>query len=416
MNAPAWLSEFYRQWFEARGLKLEPSTRPFSRRWEELLDEAGLAAAADRSNAEAEARELQRKGHFALRFHKYRTYLIEAISLPPSKEPWLIALFGGIPAGELRLQSLAIVAEAQAEGHVRWPESWLTLCGRLTIAFEAGKNVAPFHWKAPGSVKELLRVLHDLTAAGWANRTLIREASQRLGFDSKFLEEKQGVIESALSLLFDEETSLESLGIVGSESHATVNGRLELRFADGTRQRYENLQGRFTISLHDLQRAVEAATPAQRIFSIENAKTTFAQAMGGNSNGETLLLATSFPNAATRRLLEILPADLPHYHFGDTDPSGYAILRSLREIGRRNVEKFLMDWQDAESSRPLSEHDRQLLPSLIASPLLSDCQSSLQAIQAANRKGRFEQESHGAPTLKQWPFWKSADTPRASVS
>jgi hypothetical protein len=404
VNAPAWLAELHRQWYDARGLSLRPPARPFSRDWPELLDAAGLQSAAERSNAEAEARKLHDTQHLKLRTHKYRTYLIEKVAVPIDRERWLIELFGGTPAGDLHRQSLEIVASARSLNHPRLPESWTQVCDLLHATFEAGKNAAPYYWKEPQDLAHMLNVLFKLTAKEWPAATLIRDASSELTGDSKLLEKWQTAFEAALSLLFREETILEALGILGAQSNVHFHGSLALHITQGVEEITDQM-GNITLTLETLRRAESATTKALRILTIENAKTTFRQAVAMNTGGDTLLIATSYPNAATRRLLEILPADLPHYHFGDTDASGYAILRSLREIGRRPVQPFLMDWRDAENAKPLSEHDRRILPALLASPLMADCVESLRAMEASGRKGRFEQEAHGAPTQAHWPFW-----------
>jgi hypothetical protein len=276
---------------------------------------------------------------------------------------------------------------------------------RLATAFEGEKNLRPFFWKDPGEVESLLNILKGLTSREWPAHTLIRDASVALGFDSKFLEQKQSVLESALSLLFQEPTTLEALGILGSQSRATVHGLLELHFADGNSQSYGNLRGDFTIAHTDLDRAISAATSARQILSIENAKTTFRQAVAANRQGDTLLIATSYPNRATTRLLDLLPPNLPHHHFGDTDASGYAILRSLRQASPRLVQPYMMNWLDEIDSPALSEHDRRILPALMTSPLMADCREDLAAMVKAGRKGCFEQESRGTPSLIGWPFW-----------
>ena len=405
MKNSAWLIEFHRQWHKARGGKLHSATRAFSRGWEDLLDAAHLRTAAERSHALLEAEEHEKQGHVRLRRHRYRKHLIEAIDLPVKSEPWLIGLFEGKSAQELSSLAVAIVARELANSHPRWPESWEDLCQRISASFQEGKNLAPFVWKDPTELEALLKTVHALTAREWFAGTLIRDASTALGLESKDLEKKQGVLESALGLLFGEETTMESLGLSGSQSLAMVHGLLRLHFADGTVQDFENLRGEFSVSLVDLQRAIRANTDAEQILSIENVKTTFCQAVAANLHRDTLLVATSYPNTATKRLLEILPPALPHYHFGDTDASGYAILHFLREIGRRPVAKFLMDWKDKENSAPLSEHDRRLLPSLQKSPLMADCLPDLRAMESAGRKGCFEQEAHSVPTGTRWPFW-----------
>lgn len=405
MKNPAWLREFHRQWHKARGGKLQVATRAFSRPWEDLLDASNLRTAAERGHALSEAEAHEKQGHVRLRRHRYRKHLVEAIDLPVTSESWLIALFEGRSARDLRSEAVSVVVREQTHTHPRWPESWQILCQRICAAFADGRNLSPFVWKDPEELEWLLRTLHALTVREWPAGTLIRDASTALGLESKDLEKKQGIIESALGLFFGEETNLESLGLSGSQSLAMVHGPLRLHFADGAIQDFENLRGEFSLALSDLQRAVRASTSAAQILSIENVKTTFCQAVAANLHRDTLLVATSYPNTATRRLLEILPSALPHCHFGDTDASGYAILRFLREIGRRPVKKFLMDWKDQENSAPLSEHDRRLLPSLQKSPAMADCLPDLLAMESAGRKGGFEQETYSAPTATRWPFW-----------
>jgi len=408
VSASPWLIELHRQWHGARGNKLSAGARPFSRKWEDLLDDAGLKSAAERNAARAEAETLGKEGHLVLRHHKYRKHILESISLPPASEPWLLSLVDEKSARDQQSQAVSLVLQSQADGHSRWPESWRRLCDRVLSAFEKGQNLPPFFWSKPDEFSLLLATLHGLTAREWPPNTLIRDASAALGLPSKLLEKKQPALESGLGVLFDEETSLESLGLAGSQSQVTIHGRLSLHFADGSIQHFDHLRAAFSISLSDLQRSVRVSTDAGQILSIENAKTTFRQAVAANVQGGTLLIATSYPNAATRRLLEVLPAALPHHHFGDTDVSGYAILCSLRGLGIRRVEAFQMNWSDKEDSGPLSEHDRRILPFLKKSPLMEDCLPYLATMERLNRKGDYEQEALGMPQLPHWPFWESA--------
>jgi len=408
VSASPWLVELHRQWHGARGKNLSAGARPFSRNWEDLLDDAGLKSAAERNAARAEAETLGKEGRLVLRHHKYRKHILESISLPPASEPWLLSLVDAKSAHDLQSQAIALVLQSRAGGHPRWPESWQSLCDRVLSGFEHGQNLPPFFWNKPDELGLLLTTLHGLTAREWPANTLIRDASAALGLPSKLLEKKQPALESGLGVLFGEEASLDSLGLAGSQSQVAIHGRLSLHFADGSIQHFEHLRAAFSLSLSDLQRSTRISTAAGQILSIENAKTTFRQAVAANVQGGTLLIATSYPNAATKRLLEILPAALPHYHFGDTDVSGYAILCSLRELGVRPVRAFQMNWSDKEDSEPLSEHDRRILPALKRSPLMEDCLPFLASMERLSRKGKYEQESLGMPQLAGWPFWKSA--------
>ena len=405
MNAPAWLREFYRQWAANRGRNLAPNRRPFSRNWEDLLDAACLKSAADRNFAAREAEAIGTEGHLSLRRHKYRPHIIESVNLPVSEESWLVNIFGEEPASSLLERSLAIVRHAGEHVHPLLPKSWASLRERLLSAFGAGKNLAPFFWESPGKIFELLELIRALTSREWRPGTLVGQASTDLGLGSKYLEENSTRIEAALALLFGEDAPLESLGIIRGQSRAFLHGPLALHFSDGTTQRFEGLRGEISVSLADLLRAVRAETSASRILSIENARTTFAQAVSRNRDGGTLLISTSYPSQATRRLLELLPPSLPHYHYGDTDPSGYAILRSLRGATARPVYPFRMAWRDSPDSPKLGERDLQILPALIADPTMADLAADLIAMRNAGRKGKFEQELAGHPTADGWPFW-----------
>ncbi len=405
MKTPAWLSELHRQWFAARGKRVTSAARPFHRKWDDLLDAARVGTASERECAEREASALEKNGRLLLKRHRYRRYLIESVVVPLQAESWLGALLGNVSAAELREQSLNVLNEWRKIGHKRCPESWEAMCSGLLNAFAGAKSVRPFPWHKPEMAGRLLSITHGLTSREWNELTLVRAASVELGLDSKALERHRPTIESALTLLFGRPTPLEALGLVCTESRTTLHGPLTLHFQDGTVQDFDALRSEYTVSHADLQRATRATTAAAKLLSIENTKTTFRQAALANQARDTLLLATSFPNTATKRLLQLLPIELPHFHFGDTDASGYAILKYLRETSPRPVGSFLMEWQDDEASPLLSERDQMLLPTLMKSLLMSDCGEDLQRMITANRKGRFEQEVRGAPILMAWPFW-----------
>jgi hypothetical protein len=375
------------------------------RGWEKLLDEAGVMSADERVVAEREAIELEQDGRLKLVRHRYRKYRIEKIAVPLESEVWLAGLFGEQTGGGKLASSESILQHWSAQTHPRFPESWRTLCGRIFEALLAGKSLRPFLWRNPSLFGELLGSLYALSSRDWPQDTHMRTASEALGWGSKALEDHRSAMEAGLAIMFGEPTLLESLGLVCTRSHARVQGPLSLHFEDGTMHSISNLQGETTLTHADLQRATHASTSAERILSIENSKSTFADACVVNRKGDTLLLATSFPNAATLRLLKLLSAKLPHFHFGDTDASGYAILRALRQQCGRSVQPFLMTWEDDVGSKPLSEHDLRLLPALLGSDALADCRVHLERMKSAGRKGRFEQERYGMPNSSGWPFW-----------
>jgi hypothetical protein len=363
-------------------------------------------SADERLAAEREAAALEQEGRLKLVRHRYRKYRIEKIALPLESEAWLAGLFGEQTGSEKLEQCTAIVRHWITQMHPRFPESWQDLCRRIFETLQSGKSLRPFSRRHPKLFGELLGSLFTLTSRDWTPGTHVRTASEELGWGSKALEGHRTSMEAGLAALFGEPSPLEALGLVCTRSHVRVQGPLTLHFEDGTMHSISNLQGETTITHADLQRTTHATTTAARLLSIENSKSTFADACTVNRQGDTLLLATSYPNAATLRLLELLPVEVPHFHFGDTDVSGYAILRVLREQSSRPVQAFLMEWEDDINSDMLSEHDIRLLPALLESDLLTDCRGHLERKRVAGRKGRFEQERYGIPKLPEWPFWE----------
>ncbi len=396
MNPPVWLSQLHRQWQARRGKRVEQSCREFSQPWLGLLESAGITSTEDQANATREVEALAKAGHLGLKRHRYRTYLIERVTLPLTQEAWLRGLFGASASHDLLAASLDIIAGFSQTGHPRFPNEWTNLCATLRLTFSQGRSLRPFTWTHPATLKKLLDTIHALSSRDWPPSTLIRQASVAIGLDSKGLERHQRTFESGLARLFGTATPLKSLGFVGGESHVELHGPVCLHFADGTKHHFDGLS-QVLISAADLARCSAVSTRAGHLLTIENRKTTFRQFAAANGDHSTLLAATSFPTQAFRDLLAKLPASLPHYHFGDTDPAGWHILLKLREATPRLVLPFQMAWRPAATPSPLTPYDRQLLPKLLAAPLLADVHREIQTIADRLDRGDFEQETLGLP-------------------
>lgn len=78
--------ELFAQWQRARGGRTAPAARPFSRAWEELLEDAGIASAAERAEAEADARSLAQDGWLELKFVRYKPHLLARVVIPLAAE------------------------------------------------------------------------------------------------------------------------------------------------------------------------------------------------------------------------------------------------------------------------------------------------------------------------------------------
>lgn len=330
----AWLTELYHQWYASRGRRLESRATAFHRKWDKLLDAARVLKAEDIKTAEREAFKLRDAGKLILKCNRYRPYIIERISVPLSSEDWLRQLFRAQDPHETLRQSLEHVREAATWQHPLLPESWANWLKRLETTFQAGGQVRPMSWRHPDLVKQLLRVTFQISGRHWPPETLVREASKDLGLEAKDLEKSQRSIEACLSSLLGRPTTLEMVGILGSQPRIEIAGQLLLKFAHGRTQAFHALRGTYHLT-SDLSAAVGAETPARRVLTIENSKTTLRRIASLNQAGDTLLVACSYPTRGLMRLFELLPADIPVFHFGDTDPAGFLILSKLRQaIGR----------------------------------------------------------------------------------
>jgi hypothetical protein len=405
MIPPPWLAEFHRRWQAARGKRTTASSRAFGVGWSDLLERAGIVSAEDQQTARREAEALETSGLLELKRHRFRRYLIERITLPAASEAWLRGTFGSLDPTVLKNQAMGVILRASAR-HTRWPVEWKTLLLRLHEAFGSDRNVRPFSWQRPEQLQLLLQILRHLSAGEWTG-VPIRSASVALGLDSKALERHRRTLEAGLSLMFGSATTLESLGLVTNDSMVRIHGPLLLVFDDG-RQVIDSLGGPYSLSVADLQRAREVRTSADRILTVENSKTTFRQLAAADPEGRTLIVASSFPTSAVRELLAKLPPDLPHHHFGDTDPSGWLILKKLREASPRPVLPFRMKWRPGRTLQPLTPRDELLLADLLQAPEMADCRGEIARMAAARERGDFEQESLGPPDLPGWPFFSSA--------
>ncbi|WP_395738267.1 Wadjet anti-phage system protein JetD domain-containing protein [Prosthecobacter sp.] len=397
-----WLAQLHQDWMAARKRRVTASVQPFRRDWEQLLEDAGIKSAEDQ---QAALREAQRMPKLRLLPRKRNPRYIDKILIPLESEAWLHAQFGSQPGAASQQQALEIVQTWAAKTHPLLPELWQGLCQRLESAFTIPRVLEPFRWLEVTRVNDLLSLLFQITSREWPAGTLIRDASTQLGHDSKHLEEQQSFLERALEALFERETPLEALGIQTSNSTLHYCGPLVLHFEDHVKP--VDLRFESTLSAAELERATHITTSAERLLTVENRKTTFLQLAHADEARSTLIVATSFPTQAVKLLLQKLPSGLPHHHFGDTDPSGWDILRRLREIRGNPVHPFHMAWRHSAASAPLTRRDLQIIDRLLADSCMSDCRTALHAMKNSGMKGDFEQESLGRPSLSAWPFYEA---------
>ncbi len=132
--------ELFAQWQRARGSRQEPATRPFSRGWEDLLEDAGLVSATDRSDAERDARALESIGWVEIKPVRYRTHLIDRIVIPLAAEVRWSEEFGFVPPSDeeaRQIQEFPWAAELAFVPEARLNLSFRELCA-LNEFFASG--------------------------------------------------------------------------------------------------------------------------------------------------------------------------------------------------------------------------------------------------------------------------------------
>ena len=93
--------ELFKQWQGARGGRTDAAQRPFSRLWEELLENAGLVSATERNDAERDIRALAADGCWVeLRPVRYKPHLIERVMMPLDAEARWREAFGFVPPSD----------------------------------------------------------------------------------------------------------------------------------------------------------------------------------------------------------------------------------------------------------------------------------------------------------------------------
>ena len=92
--------ELFAQWQRARGGRTDPASRPFSRSWEDLLEDARLVSATERSEAERDARGLEIDGWVELKAVRYKPHLIDRLIIPLMSEARWREAFGFVPPSD----------------------------------------------------------------------------------------------------------------------------------------------------------------------------------------------------------------------------------------------------------------------------------------------------------------------------
>lgn len=334
---------------------------------EKFLAELGARDGRLREEIERELEDAVRAGVIVLERHPRDPAILLRVRLPLVSEADLYRRLGRKAPTELRRELAEQFALAGEDPLVpeRWKAAWREWCRGKSEAAQVGGPVAPFARVAGRENGELLELLPRLLA--WEGESLVRFASCVLCGDSKRLEalaaaEKEGEfagqLRGKLGRLLGEITggavqSLDELGILPNPRFVLVHGPLRVRLAGGWLD-LGLLSGPVRLALADVRRVTEWECRAKRCLTVEN-ETTFHE-LAKLGSGE-LLVQSSFPGAATVALLKALPDGLEWWHFGDSDPAGFEILRVLREKTGRDFQPLHMEagrvpWEQEALGRP----------------------------------------------------------------
>jgi hypothetical protein len=401
-----------RLYAESKAGRTGAGQRDFLVDLKKLLADAGCQDGDDRSMAIRQLKELD-GSLLSLEGPRRDSDIIHQVRFPSTNESKLFASLE-IPSPTRRREILASQFSEAARFAVPqiWIDSWQKFCGDLAEAALRGSAIAPFSRDDLEDNAELLALAPSLLA--WQQKgeeSLLRFASCVLTGNSKRLgelaaENSAGRHMGKLGAILDCVTEgrlqcLEDVGVSASPRFVLVHGPLRLLLQD----EWLNLgvlRGPVRLSDTDINRASQIETSAIRCLTVEN-ETSFHE-LAKLESGE-LLVCTSYPGAATLAFIEKLPITLEFWHFGDSDPEGFDILRDLRKRSSRPFRALHMKWRSAASVEHLKPSERRLLLALIEFTSTQTEQESLRQILNEGTKGSFEQESLGTPKFPKWPFY-----------
>ncbi len=365
------------------------ATRDFLIDYEKLLQRAGMDDGDARELAESFLRqcEAESSGVFQVdRDRVTRRGLRVRLRLDGGEE-WLFARVGRDSPSDLRAAMARFFEEAAAcrvpeDWQSRW-KNWFRLLARQVLS---GASVAPFRQDDPAGNALLLKALKGIMH--WNEPTTVRYASAAMLGDSKLLQSLESRLTIALEAITGDGT-LEARGILPKPRQVAVHGPLRIVLPGGTID-LSAFPSPVWLADGNITTAKAWVSDARFCLTVENEDVFFELA---KSCPDILLVQTSYPGSGTRHLLRALPPDLPIYHFGDSDPAGYDILRDLREKTGRPIQPILMSFRPFAQAAPLSTAEIALCHRLLENDRMADAATDLNAILDAGTKGDFEQES-----------------------
>lgn len=380
------------------------ATRDIIIPFNELLKKASSLHGPPRSEALRELEALKTAGILVLEPFKRDPSQIQKVRLPLANAQAFFSHLGTTNP-ETDRETLSELFHLSSRESVReaFQNGWCKFCEHYAGVAHSGGSLQPFDRADMPQTRAILAALPRLLS--WPGESLMRFASVVLFGESKTLERLRSRIDPCLARITDNAIQgLGDLGITDNERSFLIHGPLRLVFDEGVLD-LALLNMPVRVGISDMRRArLDIGTT--RCLTIENAAVLHELA---KLRSEVLLISSGseggFANSAVIDFLRLLPLEVVRWHFGDSDPKGFDILRDLRVRTGNEILSLHMNFRPVEGGIPLGNEDMKTLRRLAASDQITDVEKlEIGRMIEAGSKGQFEQESLGLPQPP-WPFY-----------
>ena len=303
-----------------------------------------------------------------------------------------------------RLESLLLADK------FRFTDDWRARAIHYILTnLRVGKSPAPFSLTDTDLNTDLLTVMEAVPAL--QSETAYRVFSVRTFNDSKRLESLKNQLVSLARLGNPEwkripaDEVLRELNLVANPNYLHLAGNWQLTLASGEILNLGGFSPALGFPSAQTACLLSVEIRAVAVLWIENL-TTFHEFIRHNgtyhpeaqwserSPAFASICTYGNPAPATRRILRLIPASTPIYHWSDLDYGGFNILSQLRRFVDERVQPYCMDIAtlDAnyERSCPLTVSDRSNLRKLLQRPELRDVRPVIEHL--LKRGVKLEQE------------------------
>ncbi len=283
----------------------------------------------------------------------------------------------------------------------RFSDDWRARALRQILTnLRTGKSPAPFSLTDTDLDTDLLTVMEAVPAL--QTETPYRVFSVRTFNDSKRLDALKNQLVSLARLGNPEwkrlpvEDVLRELNLVANPNYLHLAGKWQFTLSSGEILGLGGFSPALGFPAAQIASLQSVEIHAEAVLCIENLTTfhEFVRHSGTRSPAFAIICTYGNPSPATRRLLRIIPASIPIYHWSDLDYGGFNILSQLRRFVDERVQPYCMDIATLEAnyarSRPLTVSDRANLKKLLFRPELRDVHSVIEYL--LKRGVKLEQE------------------------